>query len=96
MSYLGLLKKSAGKPADAPSDNPDLTDGKIIAVKICSRVLDADIWFSFDPDFKPDDDEQLAVFYSDEIPFICDKTAEQLKEIHAWKLAFGPGTRVGQ
>ena len=48
---------------DEPPANP--TDGKIIAVKICSRVLDACIWFSFDPDFKPDDDEQLAVFYAD-------------------------------
>jgi hypothetical protein len=73
------------------------TDSQIIAVKICSPILDACIWFSFDPDFKPDtDDESLAVFYSDEIPFLADKTPAQLKEIHQWKLTFGPGTRVRQ
>jgi hypothetical protein len=75
---------------------PDVSEGRIIAVKICSHVLDACIWFSFDPDFKPDDDEQLAVFYMDEIPFLSDKTVEQLREYHQWKLTFGPGTRVRQ
>jgi hypothetical protein len=74
----------------------DPTDGKIIAVKICSHVLDACIWFSFDPDFTPDDGESLAVFYADEIPFLSDKTIEQLREIHQWKLQFGPGTPVNQ
>jgi hypothetical protein len=59
-------------------------------------VLDACIWFSFDPDFKPNDGEQLAVFHADEIPFIADKTPEQLKEIHQWKLTVGPGMRVRQ
>lgn len=74
----------------------DLIEGRIVAVKVRSHALDACIWFSFDPEFKPDDDEPLAIFYSDEIPFICDKTTEQLKEIHAWKLKVGPGTRVRQ
>ena len=99
MSYLDIAKKvkeDFRKGRQDQSTVADPTEGRIIAVKICSHVLDACIWFSFDPDFKPDDDEQLAVFYADEIPFICDKTTEQLKEIHAWKLAFGPGTRVGQ
>jgi hypothetical protein len=73
-----------------------IEDSRISAVKICSHVLDACIWFSFDPDFKPDDDEPLAVFYADEIPFISDKTVEQLKEIHQWKLTFWLGARVRQ
>jgi hypothetical protein len=77
-----------------PAEN--ISEGRIIAVKICSHVLDACIWFSFDPDFKPDNDESLAVFYAEEIPLLSDKTTEQLREIHKWKLTFGPGTRVGQ
>jgi hypothetical protein len=85
-----------GRFAEQSQQHIDPTEGRIIAVKICSHVLDACIWFSFDPKFKPDDDEPLAVFYSDEIPFICDKTVEQLKEIHQWKLTFGPGARVRQ
>jgi hypothetical protein len=100
MSYLDIAKKvkeDFRKGRQDQAQTPvDPTEGRIIAVKICSHVLDACIWFSFDPDFKPDDDERLAVFYSDEIPFIADKTVDQLKEIHAWKLAFGPGTRVRQ
>lgn len=97
MSYLELLKKPTDKSSFVEGSNTsDPTEGRIVAVKICSHVLDACIWFSFDPDFKPDDDEPLAVFYADEIPFISDKTTQQLKEIHAWKLAFGPGTRVRQ
>jgi hypothetical protein len=31
-----------------PAEN--ISEGRIIAVKICSHVLDACIWFSFDPD----------------------------------------------
>jgi hypothetical protein len=86
-------KAEARRVAVKPSDP---TDGKIIAVKICSHVLDACIWFSFDPEFKPDEDEALAVFYDHELQFLRTKTVEQLKEIHQWKLTFGPGARVRQ
>jgi hypothetical protein len=75
---------------------PDVSEGRIIAVKICSHVLDACTWFSFDPDFKPNDDEQLVVFYDDELAFLRNKTVEQLKKIHQWKLTFGSGARVRQ
>jgi hypothetical protein len=68
----------------------------LAAVKICSQVLDACIWFSFDPDFKPDDDEPLAVFYDHEVQFLRNKTVEQLKEIHQWKLTVGSGARIRQ
>jgi hypothetical protein len=74
----------------------DPTEGRLIAVKICSQVLDACIWFSFDPDFKPDDDEPLAVFYDHEVQFLRNKTVEQLKEIHQWKLTVGSGARIRQ
>jgi hypothetical protein len=96
MSYLQKLKRVEQTDPSSQSASPDPVDGRIIAVKICSHVLDACIWFSFDPDFKPDADEPLAVFYADELPFICDVTTERLKEIHQWKLTFGPGARVRQ
>ena len=97
MSYL---EKARAKLKEAEPNTEtqaaDPTEGRILVVKICSHVLDACIWFSFDPEFKPDDDETLAVFYSDELQFIAKKTIEQLKAIHAWKLEFGPGARVSQ
>jgi hypothetical protein len=101
MSYLekarARLKQIEPKQAACPEPPiTDLTEGRIIAVKICSHVLDACIWFSFDPDFKPDDDEQLVIFYAEEIPFLSDKTTEQLRKIHQWKLTFGSQTFVRQ
>ena len=93
--YLEAPDRSAAEPVfREPITDP--TEGRIIAVKICSPVLDACIWLIFDPDFKPDADEELAVFYDHELEFLRDKTVEQLKEIHRWKITFGPSTRVRQ
>ena len=93
--YLEAPDRSPAEPGfREPTTDP--TEGRIIAVKICSHVLDACIWLSFDPDFKPDDDEPLAVFYADEISFLSEKTPALLREIHQWKLTFGPGTMVKQ
>jgi hypothetical protein len=72
---------------------PDISEGRIIAVEICSNVLGAHIWLAFDDDFKPGDGQ--AVYYADELPFLATKDAEQLKGIHKAKLAF-PGCRVIQ
>jgi len=72
----------------------DIEAGEIVAVKIASTVLSADIWLAFSDDFKPGEGEPLAVFYADEIPILDEKTPEQLREIHKAKLAFGPGARV--
>lgn len=101
MSYLDTARKAKEefrKARRGGQNEPvaDPMDGRIISVKICSHVLDACIWFSFDPNFKPNVDEPLAVFYSEEIPFLCQKTPEQLRDIHRWKLEFGPGARVRQ
>jgi hypothetical protein len=71
----------------------DITDGQIVAVRICSHVLEADFWLALSPDFNPDDD--LAIFYPDELPFLKDKNPETLKEIHRVKLQLGGG-RVRQ
>src|SRR5262249_40931022 len=72
-----------------------ITEGPIVAVKIASTVLAADIWLAFKDDFKPDEGEPLAVFYADEIRIVAQKTPEQLREIHKVKLVF-PGCRVIQ
>ena len=70
----------------------DITDGRIIAVEICSNVLEAHIWLAFDESFNPGDGQ--AVFYADELEFLKTKDAETLREIHKAQLAFGPGSRV--
>jgi hypothetical protein len=79
-----------------PSLSLDLSEGPVIAVKICSHVLDACVWVAFDENFKPDDDEPLAVFYAREIPLLKDKTADELRQIHRIKLSAFPGSKVVQ
>jgi hypothetical protein len=80
----------------AQTEPADLTEGRIVAVKIASTVLDCDIWLAFRDDFKPDEGEPLAIFYGDELPLLRHKSPKQLREIHKVKLAFGPGSRVRQ
>jgi hypothetical protein len=65
----------------------------IQAVKICSHVLEDEIWLILDRSFTPIDG--LACYYTEEIPLLKDKTSEELREIHKVKLAF-PGCRVIQ
>jgi hypothetical protein len=73
----------------------DLSEGPIIAVEICSTVLEAHIWLAFDEDFNPGDGH--VVFYAHELEFLKNKTPEQLRKIHALKLgASGLGTKVRQ
>jgi hypothetical protein len=101
MSYLEKLKRSdqakptaaASAPIEGKAAVVDPTDGRIIAVEICSTVLEHHIWLAFDDDFNPGDG--LAVFYADELSFLATKDAETLREIHKVKLAF-PGSRVRQ
>ncbi len=72
-----------------------IEDGEIVAVCICSKILQAHIWLAFDDGFKPADG--LAVFYAHELEFLKTKTPEQLRKIHALKLgAKGLGTKVRQ
>ena len=68
-------------------------NGKLRAVIICSAPLDDHLWMVFDRSFEPKD--VLAIYYSEEIPSLRDKTPEELKVIHKAKLAF-PGARVVQ
>jgi len=84
------------KTGDSGDRGDQVTEGPIVAVKIASTVLSADIWLAFRDDFQPEEGEPLAVFYSHELSFLSDKTPEELREIHKVKLAFGPGSRVRQ
>ena len=87
-SGLSLSKKTgeSGDGGDA------LTEGEIIAVEICSTVLEDHVWLAFDRSFDPKDGK--AIYYSDELPFLATKDIETLREIHKVKLAFGAGTLV--
>jgi hypothetical protein len=69
-------------------------DDQIVAVLICSKILESHIWFALDDDFNPDDGQ--AVFYAHELELLRNKTPEQLREIHKVKVAFRPGSRVRQ
>jgi hypothetical protein len=88
-------RAEAKRLADGLADTQitDICEGRIIAVEICSNVLEAHIWLAFDDGFNPRDGQ--AVFYPDELPFLATKDAETLREIHKVKLAF-PGSRVRQ
>src|SRR5262245_42429850 len=77
-------------------ETADVTEGRIVAVKIASTVLDSDIWLAFRNDFKPDEGESLAIFFTDEMPLLKNKTPEQLRQIHKVKVAFRSGSRVRQ
>ena len=79
------------KPTASAVTSTDATEGPVIAVEICSNVLEAHIWLAFDDHFNPGDD--LAVFYADELPFLANKDTQTLKEIHKNKLAFGGRVR---
>ncbi len=57
------------------------------AVLIESVVLQADIWFVFDPLYRLETDG-LACFYSHELPMLRHKSESQLQDIHEAKLAF--------
>ncbi len=65
----------------------------IQAVKICSHLLEDEIWLVLDRDFIPPDG--LARYYPEELTELKTKTREQLREIHKAKLAF-PGAKVIQ
>lgn len=87
----------AQKYLDAPQSetpSPEVVEDRTIqAVKICSHVLEDEIWLVLDRSFTPHDG--LACYYPEEIPLLRDKTPDELREIHKAKLAF-PGCRVIQ
>jgi hypothetical protein len=95
MSAFDVAKKYLDRTETAETaavDKPDLTEGPITAVEICSTLLDAHIWLAFDRSFNPNDGQ--AVFYADEVEFLRTKTPEQLKRMHENKVKLGPGYKV--
>jgi len=96
MSYLDLAKKAEARLKKTALVTNDISEGPIVAVEICSNVLEAHIWLAFRDDFEPGDGQ--AIFYPDEIEFLKSKDAETLKAIHRVKLAMGgrTGGRVRQ
>jgi hypothetical protein len=71
----------------------DATYGAIIAVLICSEVLEDYVWLAMADSFDPGDG--LAVYWPAELEFLATKDPETLREIQRVKLAFGGG-RVRQ
>jgi hypothetical protein len=101
MARPAWIENQNKEPSTQPIDEggslrtDDPLEGRIIAVEICSTVLEAHIWLAFDDDFDPKDGQ--AVFYAHELDFLKTKTPEQLRKIHALKLgAKGLGTKVRQ
>ena len=102
-----IVKRALAMLHSKPEPGPSLSDkgqtveaqevreraNSIQAVKICSHVLEDEIWLILDREFIPHDG--LAVYYPEEIPLLNSKTPEQLREIHKYKLVF-PGARVIQ
>jgi hypothetical protein len=98
-----LMRKQIGDGTDRPDGvvgngasivDQILDNGEILAVLICSPVLESHIWFAFNDDFKPADGQ--AVFYASELPFLRTKTPNQLRGIFKVKAAFGPESRIRQ
>jgi hypothetical protein len=78
------LPTNTGDTGDTGNDF--VIGGRIIAVKICSHVLDDCIWLALDESFETDDG--LAVFYAAEIPLLRDKPEETLRRTHEARLVF--------
>jgi hypothetical protein len=72
-----------------------IDNGELVAVLICSKILEAHIWFALNDDWKPDPCDKTPVFYASELPFLRTKTVETLREIFKVKIKFGGGL-VGQ
>lgn len=67
--------------------------GRLLAVKICSAPLRDHLYVVFDPGFIPP--EPLAVYSTDEIEAMADKSLDQVLEIQKVKIVFR-GARVIQ
>jgi hypothetical protein len=84
---------SGGDRAWLIEDVLDDRTGKLRAFKVCSAVLESELWVLSDRSFIPPD--YNAVFFDDELPFLKRKTLSELKEVLKVKVVF-PGARVIQ
>ena len=88
-----LDQPAAALAGGNPTLPKEIDKGTILAVKIASAVLNADIWLILDRSFVPHDG--LAAYFPEELPLLKSKSAVDLRQIHRAKLAF-PGCRVIQ
>jgi len=96
VSYLAIVKKAEEElKHDSTPEAQEVREGanSIQAVKVCSHVLEDEIWIILDRSFVPSDG--LACYYAEEIPLLKGKSLEDLKLIHETKLIF-PGAKVIQ
>ena len=95
MSYLELAKKIQAElklTAPEPAAAVDMViDETVVAVLIDSTILGAPIWFALRPDWRPDPDDTTPIVYASELPFLRNKTAEQLRSIFNVNAIFGGG-----
>ncbi len=68
-------------------------DGTLRAVLFCTALLADHLWLILDRSFTPLDD--LAQYYSEELPELKKKSLEELQQIHRYKLVY-PGCRIIQ
>ena len=92
MSYLAIAKK-AEENLRGERVLEVVEKETILAVKICSQLLQDDIWLILDSSFVPHDG--FAGYFPEELALLKSKSVEDLRQIHGAKLAF-PGCRVIQ
>ena len=67
----------------------EIIDNRTVAVLIDSTILGGLIWFALRDAWKPDDpNDDTPIFYASELPFLRQKTPEQLRSIFNVKRAF--------
>jgi len=104
MSYLELAKKvrkeyrkskQQGGAEPETSAVDQIIDESVVAVLIDSEVLGGPIWFALHDGWRPDEADNVPIFYANELPALRMKTPEQLRSIFNVKRKFGGG-RVRQ
>ena len=101
MSAFDVAKKYLKTDREPPAvwSDPNIAstrieDGEIIAVEVCSAVLETHIWLAFDDGFDPGDG--IPIFYADELELLKNKPVATLRKIYETKKSFGKRTRVRQ
>ena len=89
----GTAKAEAPLRAWIVQEIADPATRLLLAVELCSALLEDHLWVVIDRSFDPKDG--LAIYCPEELPELKNKSPEQLREIHNVKLAF-PGARVIQ
>jgi hypothetical protein len=101
MSYLELAKKiqaelslSPANPEPSVWGDPNIVDtlvenGEIVAVLICSKVLQSHVWFAFDDSWRPARGDAAPIFFASELPHFRQMTADELRRRYDEKRCIG-------